>query len=148
MAYSDKEIQEAKETIIEEISNGRSLNSILKGDKNLPSRNRVYEWLNPNEDKYDKKFCDNYTRAREDSADLDAERVDEIAEATLAGVYDPAVARVVIDAKKWTAGKKKPKKYGDSSLLKLGDNEGNKLEMDRYSDEELLKKFNELSKES
>ncbi len=113
MAYKPDEIEKAKELIIERLSNGKSLKSILDTNKKLPSRPIVYQWLNEEHKDYDKEFLNNYVQAREDSADIDAENVEEIAYKTLKGEYEPPAARVAIDAFKWTAGRKKPKKYGD-----------------------------------
>ena len=59
-----------------------------------------------------------YARAREAAAELDADQVKEVAESALAGRVDPAAARVAIDALKWTAGKRSPRKFGDK--LQLG----------------------------
>ena len=39
----------------------------------------------------------------------------------MSGEVDPAVARVAIDAYKWSSGKKKPKKYGD--MIKIDYNQ-------------------------
>ena len=112
MAYSPKEIKKAKELIINKIATGSSLKKILE-DNEIPSRNRVYEWLNELHDKFDREFRDNYARAREESADLDADVLQEIAEKTLNGTYDPAAARVASSNYMWAAAKKQPKKYGD-----------------------------------
>ena len=117
MAYTPKQVKKAKEKIINKLSVGDSLKAILEKDKDLPSRPIVYEWLNKNHNKFDESFLNNYIRAREDSADLDAEKLEEIAEKTLTGVYDPSSARVAADILKWTAGRKKPKKYGDKLEL-------------------------------
>ncbi len=113
MAYTEKEVQKAKDHIIEQLSIGKSLKSILDNTDFTPSRPIIYQWLNSKHDNYDKSFFNNYTQAREDSADIDAEKIQELAEKTLAGKHDPAAARVALDAYKWSAGKKKPKKYGD-----------------------------------
>ena len=113
MAYSEEEIQIFKENIIELLSVGESLKSILEKNKEMPSRPIVYTWLNEEHTNYDKEFLNNYVRAREDSADIDAEKIQELAEKTLKGTYDPQSARIALDAYKWSAGKKKPKKYGD-----------------------------------
>ena len=113
MAYIKKDIKKVKQTILDGISNGKSLKSLKDTNKSLPSRTIVYQWLNKLHKEYDEVFMNNYTQAREDSADLDAETVIDIAEKTLKGEHDPAAARVAIDAYKWTAGKKKPKKYGE-----------------------------------
>ena len=120
MAYKPKEIELAKELILDKLSNGKSLKKILEENKSLPSRPIVYQWLNEEHKDYDKEFLNNYVQAREDSADLDAENIEEIAEKTLTGEYDPPAARVAIDAFKWTAGRKKPKKYGDKIDLTSG----------------------------
>ena len=141
MAYSKEEIKGFKEIIINDLSIGKSLKSILDNNKNLPSRAIVYTWLNSDHDNYDESFLNNYARAREDSADLNAEEIEEIADKTLDGTYDPSAARVAIDAKKWTAGKKKPKKYGDKILQE----HSGKIDVSNYSDEDLIKKINELT---
>lgn len=125
MAYDKKEIKSFKEIIIEGLSEGQSLAKVLKNNKNLPSRQTIYNWLNSIHDDYDSAFLDDYVRAREESADVDAERIQEIAEKTLSGEYDAASARVALDAFKWSASKKQPKKYGDKVDVTSG---GEKLE--------------------
>ena len=89
------------------IIQGKSLNSYTK-QKNTPSHQSIYQWLREH-----KEFADNYARAREDQADTDADAINSIIERTLDGEIDPQTARVAIDGLKWTAGKRKPKKYGD-----------------------------------
>lgn len=117
MAYSEKQIKEFKEKIINELSEGKSLKSILDNSKKLPTRATVYTWLNNKHENFDSEFLNNYVRAREESADLDAEKIQELAEKTLSGKYDPSAARVALDAYKWNAAKKQPKKYGDKLEL-------------------------------
>ena len=56
---------------------------------------------------------EHYARARDAAAELDADQVKEVAEDAIAGRVDPAAARVAIDALKWTAGKRSPRKFGD-----------------------------------
>lgn len=113
MAYNSEEIKEFKEIIINGLSEGKSLKSILDNSKELPTRATVYNWLNSNHVNYDESFLNNYVRAREESADIDAEKIQELAEKTLDGTYESSAARVALDAYKWSAGKKQPKKYGD-----------------------------------
>lgn len=60
---------------------------------------------------------EHYARARDAAAELDADQVKEIADRTLAGCLDPQAARVAIDALKWTAGKRSPRKFGDKLSL-------------------------------
>tara|TARA_R110000824_G_scaffold359628_2_gene547217 strand:+ start:380 stop:766 length:387 start_codon:yes stop_codon:yes gene_type:complete len=93
--------------ICEQLAEGKSLVKILKKPK-MPSYSTVMKWLRLNDD-----FAQNYARAREDSADNDFDNVRDIGDQVRQGLLDPAAARVAIDALKWTAGKMKPKKYGD-----------------------------------
>lgn len=111
--YSRDEVESFKEKIINELSKGKSLLAILRKHKELPSRRYVYQWLNPNNSKYDQEFGNNYIQAREDSADLDAEKIEKIVDDVRNDKLRPDQARVMGDLLKWTAGRKKPKKYGD-----------------------------------
>ena len=97
------------------IALGRSLRSVVT-DEGMPSHQTVYNWLG----KFP-VFVEQYTRAKKDSADADADRIEEIAEKVLTGAYEPQQARVAIDAYKWTAGKKRPKKYGDKQFIETKD---------------------------
>lgn len=83
--------------------NGESLMAICR-TAGMPCREFIYEWLQE-----DKTFADDYARAREAQADFYADQVAEIADTE----DDPNRARVRIDARKWIAGKMRPKKYGD-----------------------------------
>lgn len=113
MAYSEDEIQHFKEIIITGLGNGKSLLSMQKEkDYVLPSRPIIYNWLDVNHPHYDESFLNNYIRAREDSADLDAEKAEDIANKVEKGLIDANQARVMLDVYKWTSGVKKPKKYG------------------------------------
>ena len=93
------------------IALGRSLRSVVQ-DNDMPCSKTVYNWLG----KYE-KFVQQYARAKEDSADSRADQIEEIGDKVLSGEYDPAAARVAIDAFKWTSGKHKPKKYGDKQQI-------------------------------
>lgn len=75
----------------------------------MPERSTVYLWLLKH-----KEFSDMYARAKEDSADVDADDIKEIADDL---TEDPQSRRVRIDARKWIASKLKPKKYGDKLEL-------------------------------
>lgn len=95
--------EEVAGTICQEIMEGKSLRTICAG-KDMPSASTVYAWLGQSPE-----FQDMYARAREIQADVLADEILEIADADL----DPNRARVMIDARKWLAGKLRPKKYGD-----------------------------------
>jgi len=70
----------------------------------MPSTSTVFRWL----EQY-AGFSELYARAREIQADMLADEILEIADSEI----DTNRARVMIDARKWLAGKLRPKKYGD-----------------------------------
>jgi len=106
------------------ISEGESLRTILKDD-GMPAQSTVYEWLMRHP-----VFAEQYTRAREEQADSLADEIIAIADEQpeIVVVTDKKTGAVIehkldgaflqwqknrIDARKWTAMKLKPKKYGD-----------------------------------
>jgi len=135
--YSPEQIKNAKSIIVREIRNGMSLKKIEEIRKHrlyskdeykylkktegitqnpkikLPGRDKIYTWLNSAHKDFDQSFLDNYTRARQESSENDVERIESIVDDVEAGRTKPDQARVMIDALKWVAGRKKPKKYGD-----------------------------------
>lgn len=106
MASENKPIRytpELGDEICDRLTSGESLVRICK-DKNMPAPKTVYSWLRTHSD-----FGNNYTRARENQADTYADEITYIADTE----DDPNKAKVRIDARKWTASKLRPKKYGD-----------------------------------
>ena len=95
------------DTICERIACGESLRAICR-DVRMPKIGAVLKWVDR-----DDNHREQYARAREASADADADAIGDIATRTLSGEFDPAAARVAIDALKWSAGKRKPKSYGE-----------------------------------
>ena len=102
--------------VLDLIAQGHSLRAIgaMKG---MPSKATVMRWLNE-----DEGFQDQYARAKDEQADVFFEDVLSIAD--LATPEDVAVARLRIDARKWMAGKLRPKKYGDKLDLTHGNPDG------------------------
>jgi len=98
--------------ICERIACGESLRAICR-DPDMPGVGVVLKWVEKTPD-----FREQYMRAREASADADADAVGDIAQRTLSGEFEPSAARVAIDALKWSAGKRKPKVYGEK--LEIG----------------------------
>jgi len=115
---------ELADTICERLANGESLVTICKDDT-MPSRTAVHEWLNEKSPVFKQDFLNNYARAREDQADYKADEIEDIADKVLSGEVRPDAARVAIDAKKWTASKLRPKRYGDKIDMTSG---GDKIE--------------------
>lgn len=91
--------------ICEHLSNGGSLKAFCMQPGN-PSQTTVMRWLNDNE-----QFREIYARAREEQAEAFADEIPHIADVE----EDANKARIRIDARKWAAGKLKPKKYGERS---------------------------------
>ena len=103
------------------LSEGMSLRQILKADTTgvLPAQSTVYDWLLRHP-----AFAEQYARAREEQADTNADEILDIADERPPEFKDDK-GRVYLDqtyiqwqknrieARKWTAMKLKPKKYGD-----------------------------------
>lgn len=128
------------------IAEGEALRQILRDD-GMPAQSTVYEWLLRHPE-----FAEKYTRAREEQADTLADEIIAIADEApeTDPVYDKqgniidikidsgyvAYQRQRIDARKWTAMKLKPKKYGDK--LELSGNAENPLVVEAQSEAKQL----------
>lgn len=110
------------------IAEGESLREIVKSE-GMPERATIYDWLLRRPD-----FADQYTRAREEQADTLADEIIAIADEQpeIIPVLDKRTGELIehkldnaflqwqknrIDARKWTAMKLKPKKYGERVAL-------------------------------
>lgn len=134
LSYSE----EIAEEICGRIAEGESLRTICL-DEHIPARRTIYGWLlRAEEGEPFASFLHQYTRARELQADSFADEIQDIADD---GSNDwmekfdkdgnsigwqlngEAVQRskLRVDARKWTASKLKPKKYGDKLDLTTGD---------------------------
>ena len=115
---------ETADRICERIANGESLKAICD-EEGQPSKSTVFKWLNEN-----KAFSDKYARAREAQADALFDDILSIAddgrndwmerkdaEQENMGWRENGEAlrrsQLRIDARKWMAGKLRPKKYGE-----------------------------------
>ena len=96
--------------ICERIAQGESLTAVCSSE-DMPARTTVYRWIEENEE-----FRDAYARAREDQAHSFFDEVTDISMKVASGEMDPQSARVIIDARKWQAGKLRPKVYGDKTI--------------------------------
>jgi GTP1/Obg family GTP-binding protein len=126
----------------------------------MPDRATVYRWLLEQP-----QFCDMYTRAREEQADTLADEIIAIADESpeINEVRDKhgdvvdvkidsgyvAYQKQRIEARKWTAMKLKPKKYGDKLELAGDPNNPMKVEIQSEADTYLaaLLKNVELNKQ-
>lgn len=123
--------QEIADAICERIADGESLRSICTDD-DMPNKATVFRWLAKNPD-----FSDQYARARETQADTLFDECLDIADdgrndwvererkdgTTYIALNEEAIARsrLRLDARKWMAGKLRPKVYGDKMALTGGD---------------------------
>ena len=115
--------QEIADKICEGIADGKSLRSICQAEE-MPAKSSVFKWLSQH-----KEFADQYARAREAQADALFDEILEIADDGRNDSYTDedgnertnqdviARSRLRVDARKWMAGKLRPKKYGEKLEL-------------------------------
>jgi len=139
-AYTEEQINDKFEAVINDIEEGNSLRKAL-GFYNISSAT-FYQWLDGNDERKKR-----YARACEDRADKLFEEILEIADKQDKDVYevDGVVytdhnvinrSRLQVDARKWMAAKMNPKKFGDkvdmttngkdlppATIIKWGDKE-------------------------
>lgn len=144
----DDYTQEVGDKICQEMTLGRSLRSIVKDD-GMPSMTSVLKWLVVHHN-----FAMQYARAREAQADALA---DEILDISDDGSNDWMVAndkdnagyrengeainrsRLRIDARKWLAGKMRPKKYGEKFLNEHTGADGGPIQTEATKPRDLAK---------
>ena len=121
MAYSTF-TQEIADAICERLADGESLRSICL-DENMPRVPTVLRWLSTNE-----AFRSQYAHARELQADALADQILDISNTPVMGITETTKEwgleikrsdmiehrRLQIDARKWYAGKLRPKVYGNN----------------------------------
>jgi hypothetical protein len=118
--------------ICDRIIEGESLRAICE-DPDLPAKSTVMKWLASGQHP---AFVDQYARAREISADTDEDDIGHYARQAAKGEIEPGAATAAINGLKWTAGKKAPKKYGDTSTVKHAGAIGH-FDASKYTDEQL-----------
>lgn len=125
MAYSNKEIENIFDSIIEDIEHGYSLRTVLKNGSN-PSSRTFYKWLDEDENKVKQyaRACD--IRAEDIFEDILDIADDKTGDKTILSdgreVFNgefAARSRIKIDARKWILCKMNPKKYGEKIDLGL-----------------------------
>jgi hypothetical protein len=115
--------EELIEEICDRLADGESLNYICQTFRCLPeggpkpSRPLVYRWIEADTC----GFADKYARARDWQGESDADDITEIRRKLALGEIDHQQARVMIDACKWTAGRRRPRKYGVPNIALLMD---------------------------
>lgn len=117
-----KYTQELADRICAELAEGKSMRTVCKAD-DVPDMTTVFRWLRENE-----SFRQQYTKAKEESADALIEEMLDIADdgsndlmTITRGNKEYEIenkevtnrSRLRVDTRKWIASKLKPKKYGD-----------------------------------
>lgn len=122
--------QEVADAICERLADGESLRDICQ-DEEMPNRATVFRWLSRF-----KEFSDQYARAREEQADALFDEILTIADdgrndwmerhnndGEAIGWRENGEAlrrsQLRVDARKWMAGKLRPKKYSDKLDLNV-----------------------------
>lgn len=137
--------EEIGDAICERIALGESVRSICD-DEAMPSMSTVFKWLSDN-----KAFSEQYARAREVQADALFDDIIDIADdgrndwmekknadGENIGWQENGEAlrrsQLRIDARKWMAGKLRPKKYGEKLALTDGDGGPLKVEVIKFGE--------------
>lgn len=131
--------------ICQRIADGESLRKICKDD-DMPARSTVFRWL-----VHEDGFSDRYTRARELQADAIFDEILDISDDGRNDYMESSDdeggiayklngehiqrSRLRVDARKWMAGKLRPKKYGEK--LELEHSGQIKHSLSEMTDEEL-----------
>lgn len=115
---------EVQQEIIRRMCDGESLRSICR-TPNYPAHSTVILWTNT-----DAEFSDQYTRAREERADVYFDRLDDVSADAEAADSAVKVAglRLKADNIKWQLAKMAPKRYGDKLELAGGLDINSKIE--------------------
>ena len=104
-----KYTKEIGDEICDLIAQGYSLRRVRETLPSCPDLKTVFAWF-----RTQPEFLQQYTRAKEDAADLLVDQMLHLAD-TVDDMNPNAVnkARLQVDTRKWIAMKLKPKKYGD-----------------------------------
>ena len=129
--------EELGSEICAELSQGISLRTVCKAE-DLPCAATVFNWL-----RVHKEFLEQYTRAKEESADAMAEDILDISDNASNDWMDtndddnPGYrlngeniqrSRLRVESRKWLMSKQKPKKYGDKTQQEVSGPNGGPIE--------------------
>lgn len=106
--------------VCRQLIEGLSLRTICEAE-DMPDRATIARWL-----AQDEAFRAEYGIAREMQAETYADEIVDIADKSF-DRDSAAAAKVKFEARKWVASKLLPKKYGEATLLKHADADGEKL---------------------
>lgn len=110
--------------ICNRIASGRAVINVCKDD-DMPSFDTVWRWINE-----DQEFSERYARAIQQRALAHADQIIELEQQVMRGEIPSDVARVVLDARKWTASRLLPKVYGDKQIVEANVTHTHQLHLD------------------
>lgn len=140
--WTPEKRQEAIDKILGRIATSRdSIATITENDEELPSETTFFKWK-----REDEKLAQDYTRAKEDQADLIGEEMLDISDDSTndymerknqdgetVGVQLNAEhvqrSKLRIETRKWLMGKLRPKKYGEFTRNEISGPEGKALQI-------------------
>lgn len=144
MAYSEEQVNTIFKDVLKQIGKGKALRNVLK-DKEMPSTQTFYKWLEEDESKSKR-----YARATELRAENIFEDILDIADNNTADIItkdgeertnNDAIqrSRLMVDARKWHLAKLHPKKYGDKieTTIQGGDKPIQTIDYSKISTEAL-----------
>lgn len=142
--------QQVAEAICERIADGESLRAICRDDA-MPCKATVFRWLSQHAE-----FADQYAHAREAQADSLFDDVLEIADDarndwmqrngegdvgwTVNGDHIQR-SKLRLEARKWMAGKLRPKKYGERVMTELTGRDGGPIQTEDVGDTEAARRI-------
>lgn len=118
--------QELADEICAQLSDGKSMRTVCMPDE-MPNKTTVFRWL-----RLYPEFCNQYARAKEESADALFDEIQDIADNgsnDFMEANDPdnpgyklngehiQRSKLRVDTRKWMSSKMKPKKYGDRQTV-------------------------------
>src|SRR5215213_8473767 len=112
---------ELTDEICRQLAEGKSMAEICAKPE-MPHVSNIYRWLRRHED-----FRERYVLARQQQAHTIADRAVAMALGGDRVISDPQVAKVQLDAIKWTAARLAPKVYGNKTELNVGGQAENPL---------------------
>src|SRR5215213_5040310 len=107
---------ELTDDICRQLAEGKSMVEICSKPQ-MPHVSNIYRWLRRHQD-----FRERYVLAREQQAHTIADRAVAMALDADGVISDPQVAKVQLDAIKWTAARLAPKVYGHRADVAIGGN--------------------------
>ena len=116
--------------ICEEIASGGNIVTVLNGTEEYPAWSTFRRWKRDNDE-----LRTLYVNSQQDKAEALEHEMDDYRNMLLTKEIDASTYNTLVQTLKWKMSKYYAKMYGEASLLKLGDNEGNKIEQPLFGDE-------------